>query len=223
MIRSEVFNRDCLEAMKEYPDNYFDLAVVDPPYGIGMGKKKTIGKTGRTYSTTVYKQSNWDFEIPNHEYFKELFRVSKNQIIFGGNYFTNHLPPSQGWFVYDKRQPEGFSMAQAELAFTSFNRSIRMKGFNRALVQNCVSNNKQVALSNAKIHQCQKPVALYDWIFNNYASLGQKILDTHLGSGSSRISAHKAGLDFTGFELDEDYFKASKKRFMNHVAQKTLF
>ena len=98
-----------------------------------------------------------------------------------------------------------------------------MKGFNRALVQNCVSNNKQVALSNAKIHQCQKPVALYDWIFKNYASLGQKILDTHLGSGSSRISAHKAGLDFTGFELDEDYFKASKKIFMNHIAQKTIF
>jgi site-specific DNA-methyltransferase (adenine-specific) len=221
-MNSIVTNEDCMIGMARYPDKWFNLAIVDPPYGIGMGKKKTIGKRGKTYSATIYKQSDWDNAIPSLEYFIELQRVSINQIIFGGNYFAHLLPPSQGWFVYDKRQPEEFSMAHAELAYTSFNRAIRMKHIKRNLVQNCVSNNKAIALTNAKIHACQKPAALYTWLLKNYAKEGDKILDTHLGSGSSRIACYKAGVDFTGFELDKDYYEAQEKRFENFTKQLSI-
>lgn len=142
----KLINADCMEIMAQYPDKYFDLAVVDPPYGINIGMKKTIGKRGKTYSTTVYRQSNWDKAKPTKEYFNELFRVSKNQIVWGGNYFTDCLPPSAGWFIWDKNQPFEFSMAHAELAYTSFNRAIRTYKVKRSEHMNCVSNNKQVAL-----------------------------------------------------------------------------
>ena len=214
---------DNMEYMAKFPDKYFELAIVDPPYEINIGKKKTIGKRGKTYSATIYRQSNWDPCIPKKEYFKELFRVSQNQIIFGGNYFNHFLPPSQGWFVYDKRQPEDFSMAAAELAFTSFDRSIRMKGFKRTDVMNCVSNNKKIAISNAKIHQCQKPIPLYKFLLKNYAKEGDRILDTHLGSQSSRIAAYEMGFDFYGCEIDTDYFNDGCKRFDNAIKQQSLF
>ncbi len=213
---SETYNIDCVEYMKICRDNQFDLAIVDPPYGIGMSKKKTIGKRGKTFSTTIYKQSAWDNAIPDKIYFDELFRVSKNQIIFGANYFTHFLPPSQGWFIYDKRQPEEFSMAHAELAFTSFDRSVRMKGVKRTDMQNCVSNNKQIAMMNVKIHQCQKPISIYEYLLHTYAKEGDKIFDSHLGSQSSRIAAFVLGFDFWGCELDEDYFKEGNARFENH-------
>jgi len=219
----EITNEDNMQLMARYPDNYFELAIVDPPYGINMGKKKTIGKRGKTYSTTNYIQSEWDNAIPKKKYFNELFRVCKNQIIFGANYFNHFLPPSQGWFVYNKNQPDGFSMAQAELAYTSFNRSIRLKSFKRNLVQNCVSNNKQIALANAKIHQCQKPIVLYKYLLDTYAKEGDKILDTHLGSMSIAIACHDYGFNLTGCELDKDYFDKGIKRVKNHVAQQKLF
>ena len=218
-----ILNCDCMDLMAKYPDNYFDLALVDPPYGIGMGKKKTIGKKGKTYSTTTYKQSNWDSKIPDEAYFKELFRVSKDQIIFGANYFTNYLPPSQGWFIYDKRMPENFSMAHAELAFTSFDRAVRMKGVKKTDMQNCVSNNKQKALVNAKIHQCQKPISIYEFILHTYAKENFKILDTHLGSGSSAIASHRAKMQFIGCEIDKEYFEAATKRIKNETLQTTIF
>jgi len=219
----ELTNECNMELMSRYADNHFDLAIVDPPYGIDISKKKTIGKRGKTYSTTNYKKGNWDNSIPPKEYFNELFRVSENQIIFGGNYFTEYLPNSQGWFVYDKRQPEEFSMAHAELCYTSFDRSIRMKGFKRSDVQNCVSNNKKIALANAKIHQCQKPIKLYEWQLKNYAKEGDNILDTHFGSGSIAIACHNLGFELTACELDKDYYNASIKRFKEVTAQKDLF
>ena len=219
---------DNMELMKQYPDGWFDLAVADPPYGIGMGKKKTIGKRGKTFSTTTYKQSNWDFKIPNKEYFIELFRVSKNQIIFGANYFTHFLPPSQGWFVYDKRQPDDFSMAHAELAYTSFDRAIRMKGAKRTDVQNCVSNNKRIAMTNAKIHQCQKPITIYEFILITYAKEGMKILDTHFGSGSIALAVHRANvldkmnLHLTACEIDPEYFEQSVNRIRKSISQQVM-
>ena len=218
-----ITNEDNMELMARYPDNYFELAIVDPPYGINMGKKRTIGKRGKTYSITNYIQSEWDNAIPKKEYFNELFRVSKNQIIFGANYFNHFLPPSQGWFVYNKNQPDGFSMAQAELAYTSFDRSIRLKSFKRNLVQNCVSNNKQIALANAKIHQCQKPIVLYKYLLDTYAKPNDKILDTHLGSGSIAIACHDYGFELTACELDKEYYDKAIQRIKNHVSQQKLF
>lgn len=212
-----------MQLMARYPDNYFELAIIDPPYGIGAANKTTIGKRKNSCVVTKYKKKNWDSVIPPAEYFSELFRVSKNQIIFGANYFTHFLPPSMGWFVYDKRQPENFSMAHAELAFTSFNRAVRMKGFKRNEVQNCVSNNKKIALVNAKIHPTQKPVALYKWLLTNYAKEGDKILDTHLGSFSSVIACLDMGFEITGCELDKEYFENGMKRVNTFKQQLKLF
>ncbi len=196
---SKVYLRDCVSAMKEYPDKYFDLAVVDPPYGIkinmNMGIKK--GQPKR------HKNKDWDNEIPPDEYFKELFRASKNQIIWGGNYFN--LPPTMHFIFWDKLNPDGLSFSDGEMAWTSFNRAIRKYSKRN--------------IDPDKIHPTQKPVALYDWILSNYAEKGMHILDTHLGSGSSRISAEKMGLDFTGFEIDEEYFDDSVQRFNIYKSQ----
>jgi site-specific DNA-methyltransferase (adenine-specific) len=201
-ITSTVYLMDCMEGMKGYADNHFDLAVVDPPYGIDINSSGRLGHYGG-------KGKKWDANIPEETYFNELFRVSKNQIIWGGNYF--YLPPTRCFLIWDKQQPEDVSFASCEFAWTSLNESAKTfyKRPQNADIQ--------------RIHPTQKPVALYDWIFNKYAKPIDIILDTHLGSGSSRIAAERAGLNFMGFELDADYYHAQEKRFKNHVSQLTLF
>ena len=189
----ELLNCDCMEYMATVPDKYFDLAIVDPPYGIG--DKFKGGKTGKMNFNEIVNKG-WD-KVPSDEYFNELQRVSKNQIIWGGNYFN--LPPTRCFIVWDKMISEDFSLAMAELAWTSFDKLAKIY--------------KLQVPKNGKIHPTQKPVKLYEWLLTNYAKKGQKILDTHLGSGSSAIAAHYFGVDFVGCELDKDYFEAAKARF----------
>jgi DNA modification methylase len=198
-IRSVVYLMDCLDGLKQIPDKYFELAIVDPPYGIGISSKPVRQQ---------HKKKEWDDNIPNDKYFDYLFSISINQIIWGGNYFG--LPPTQGFIIWDKVQPEKFSLAMCEYAWSSMQSPAKMW-------------KRSVLAEQDKIHPTQKPVALYEWIIKNYAKESDKILDTHLGSGSSRIAAHKANLPFMGFELDEDYFKASVKRFEQYVSQTRLF
>jgi site-specific DNA-methyltransferase (adenine-specific) len=204
---SEVYNMDCMELMKKYPDKYFDLAVVDPPYGINFAKQHT-GK-----GWVVRDSKDWDKSIPKYKYWEELSRVSKDKIIWGGNYFTEFLPPSMGWIFWDKGQ-RNFSLADGELAWTSFNKALRVFDYSRAKL------NKY----REGTHPTEKPVALYDWIYKNYLPEGGKVLDTHLGSGSNRIAADKAGnIDFTACEIDKDYFDAQEKRFSIYKSQLKLF
>ena len=223
-MKSEAFLMDCMEGMKNTPDKYYDLAVVDPPYGIGFDGNTTVkGKSGKA-STFTDKQHHikkeWDVSRPTAEYFAELQRVSKNQIIWGGNYFADLLPPRKGWIFWDKKitNENNTNFSDGELAWTSFNCILRR--FTYDWIGFGYLNNPQ---REKKIHPTQKPVALYDWIFANYATPGMKILDAHLGSGSSRIAAYKAKLDFTGYEIDAEYFEAQEKRFQIFIAQGTLF
>lgn len=206
-MNSKVFNMDCIEGMKQYPDKYFDLAVVDPPYGIGAENHAGSKNNG----WTQWDKKDWDKGIPTKEYWEQLFRVSENQIVWGANYMTEYLPPKMGWIVWDKGQRD-FSLADGELSWTSFDKATRIFTYARAK-----------ALKEGKIHPTQKPIKLYDWIFQKYAKPTDKILDTHLGSGSSRIAAHKHKLDFTAFELDKEYFDAQEVRFNNFISQGTLF
>ena len=191
-----------MEYMATVPDKYFDLAIVDPPYGINASKG-TWGSSNKG-KVTDYGKKDWDKEIPSDEYFLGLQRVSKNQIIWGGNYFG--LKPSSCWLVWDKLNSADF--ADCELAWTSFESAVRKFTYrwNGMLQQNM--KDKEI-----RIHPTQKPVALYNWLLTNYAKKGQRILDTHLGSGSSAIAAHYFGVDFVGCELDKDYFEAAKARF----------
>jgi site-specific DNA-methyltransferase (adenine-specific) len=203
-----VFNGDCMELMGRYPDGWFDLAIVDPPYGIGESGGKS--RTRKKHKNKVkHLKKCWDNEPPNKEYFDELFRVSKNQIIWGANYFTNYLPPSMGWIFWDKQIGGDFS--DGELAFTSFNRALKM--FTKWSGNNGV----------ARIHPTQKPIDLYRWILDNYAKPDFKILDTHLGSGSHAIAAHYFGCELVASELDSEYYEASKKRFQLVTSQSKLF
>lgn len=207
---SVVYNMDCIEGMKHYPDKWFDLSVCDPPYGIGASEMQMGTGKNKKYS----KWKNWDNETPLLEYFIELFRVSKNQIIWGGNYFTDKLPVSKGWVYWDKMLNKDISFTDGELAWTSFDRvlktaKIQYSGF--------------LGSDNIRIHPTQKPEKLYDWIFKNYAEACMKILDTHLGSQSSRISANKYKLDFVGFETDKEYFDKGNKRYDTFISQTTLF
>ncbi len=190
---------DCMEIMKQYPDKYFDLSCVDPPYGIGIS-----GNPVRQQ----HEKKQWDNAIPTQKYFEELFRVSKNQIIWGGNYFA--LPASQGFIIWDKIQPENFSLAMCEYAWSS--------------IQSPAKIFKQsVLLEHSKIHPTQKPVALYKWLLSRYAKPGDRILDTHGGSGSICIACHDLGFDLTWMELDADYYNAARKRYNEHAAQGALF
>jgi site-specific DNA-methyltransferase (adenine-specific) len=204
MPESKIYNIDCLAAMREMPDKAFELAIVDPPYGIGKD-----GARGDAHRK-AYKFKAWDSDIPTEEYFTELFRASKNQIIWGANYFCKFLPKSMGWVFWDKGQR--ISQSDGELAFTSFERALRVFDCNRF----------HIARDGA-IHPTQKPIALYKWLLQNYAKPGDTILDTHLGSGSSRIAAYDMGFDFTGYELDAEYFNASDVRFKNHISNLKLF
>jgi site-specific DNA-methyltransferase (adenine-specific) len=215
---SEVYLMDCIALMRHYPDKYFDLAVVDPPYGIKAGnvyseKSKVHGNSNAPRK--AYK-IEWDNEIPEQQYWDELFRVSKNQIVWGGNYMTEYLPPSSGWIAWKKRDVK-LDFNQLEFAWTSNLKTgfadILWSGYWQPDMKN-----KEV-----RIHPTQKPKQLYDWIFANYASEGNLILDTHLGSGSSRISANKAKLHFVGCEIDEEYFNKQNKRYEDFVSQMRLF
>lgn len=217
---SEVYNCDCLEYMKTLPDKYFELCIADPPYGINATKMGMGGtKDHRRIARKLYKEHtekgrlnsgsgklkdrvlnrsmiDWDNQVPSKEYFDELFRVSKHQIIWGGNYFD--LPPTRGIICWDKCQPwENFS--QIEMAWTSFDYPAKLYRFDNRTTD--------------KIHPTQKPIALYAWILDNYANQGDKIFDPFLGSGSSRIAAYKKGYDFYACELDKDYYDAQEERF----------
>ena len=205
--KSEVFLTDCMEFMKTCKDNQFDLAVVDPPYGININH--SIGRR-KGDKPSSYKKAYWDNEPPPQEYFNELFRVSKNQIVWGANHFISRMPYNSAcWLMWDKKFSEDVSFAQFELAWTSLDGT-------------CKKFDKHPTQQN-RIHPTQKPIALYDWIYHNYAKPGDTILDTHLGSGSNRISANKAGLDFTACEIDKEYYDAQEKRYQNFIAQQRLF
>ena len=198
-----VTNEDNMQLMARYPDKYFDLAIVDPPYGIG--DKFKGGKNGKMQFNEVVDKG-WDC-VPDELYFKELFRVSKNQIIWGGNYFN--LPPTRCFIVWDKCISDDFSLAMAELAWTSFDKLAKIY--------------KLLVPKNQKIHPTQKPTKLYKWLLDKYAKPTDKILDTHLGSGSIAIACHDYGFELTACELDAEYYEAAKKRFFNHSAQTKLF
>ena len=206
------YNMDCMDGMKEIPDKYFDLAIVDPPYGIGIdGQKESTSKNPK-HNRKEHVRKDWDSAIPKKEYFDELFRVSKNQIIWGGNYFVEHLKKgTKGWIVWDKGQ-HGLTMSDAELAFSSFQKPTRVKVINRVEL-----------LIDGTIHPTQKPIKLYHWLLNNYAKEGDKILDTHVGSASSLIACHDMGFEYLGFELDEDYYRMASERLEAHKAQLSLF
>ena len=221
---------DCMEAMRSMPDNAYDLAVVDPIYGdVTTGGYITGKSRGGVGPHPQYDTSMWSQPKTGKEYFDELFRVSRNQIIFGGNYFVEEIGrDSQGWIVWDKCRPPGTKFADAELAWTSFNRATRIFRFMwNGMCQGTPGNGTKMqgnkALNEVRIHTAQKPVALYRWIFTNYAKPGDKLLDTHLGSGSSRIAAYDLGFDFTGYEIVEDVFIKQEERFSAHSAQCRLF
>ena len=204
MSISIVENRDCLEAMKEFPDKFFDLAIVDPPYAINRFKN---GETSRLRKYGSLKSVN--DERPTKEYFDELFRVSKNQIVWGFNHLCDLLPPTTEFIFWYKHQPvETYS--DGELAWTSFTKTA--KCFDYAYFGN-------IGADTYRIHPTQKPVALYQWILSKYAKQGDKILDTHLGSGSSRIACYNGGFDFWGYEIDKEYFEKQEERFENHTSQ----
>lgn len=219
-MESKVFNCDCLEFMRTIKDKYFDLVIVDPPYGGGYDVKensknvvkKTLTRTGGTWAAKYgVKIASWDI-APGPEYFEELFRVSKNQIIWGGNYFN--LPGTRGFICWRKKNipVEGFTLSPIEYAWSSFNSNAKFCEF--------FSNGTS---TEPRIHPNQKPADLYKWLLRNYAKPGDKVFDSHVGSGSSRIACHDMGFDFTGCEIDKEYFEAQEKRFSEHCAQKELF
>lgn len=208
-MNSVVHNQDCLEAMKQMPDKAFDLAVADPPYGLDIMHG---GGQPRHLDFLSWERKDWDIATPDAEYFAELRRVSLNQIVWGGNYFTDNLPPTQGWIIWDKMSRD-FTFADFEMAWCSFDRAARAFNMSRA----------SAYTHQLKIHPTQKPVALYKWLLTNYAEPGQTILDTHMGSQSSRIAAYDLGFSYVGYEIDEDYFKAGCERFETHCRQPKLF
>jgi site-specific DNA-methyltransferase (adenine-specific) len=200
----KIYNQDCLESMKEMSDNQFDLAIVDPPYGIGNWVQQTGNKRG--------KKVDWNDSTPNKQYFKELERVSKEQIIWGANYY-NCFNNKGGAIVWDKKNPNP-KFSKCEIASYS-----RLKRVDYV----CIKHFGFVSDDNYKIHPCQKPVKLYEWILMNYAKEGDTILDTHLGSGSIAIACHNLGYDLTGYEIDKEYYEAATKRIEQHKTQIRLF
>lgn len=201
-----------MDGIKEFPDDYFDLAIVDPPYGETCNLDGGNGTRNgfREYWSKATEEGNWN-KAPLSEYFLELKRVSKNQIIWGANHLASFLESSSGWIFWDKGQRD-FSFSDGELAYSSFNVRLR-----------AITIHRQELQTESRIHPTQKPIKLYKWLLKNYAKEGDKILDTHLGSQSSRIAAFDMGFDFTGYELDKDYFEAGCKRFNQHKAQLKLF
>lgn len=202
MLGPGFYNMDCMDGMAKFPDKFFELAIVDPPYGISITDSGRLGRYNKN-------STRWDDAVPTDTYFKELFRVSKNQIIWGGNYFN--LPPTRGFVIWDKRQPQGVSFASCEFGWTNFDTSA--KTFYMS----------PISIDELRIHPTQKPIALYKWLLTNYAKPGDKILDTHVGSASSLIACHQLGFEYWGFELDPDYYKAASERLERARAQVSLF
>lgn len=203
----QITNEDCMELMSRYPDKHFDLAIVDPPYGIGIdGQKESINKNPK-YNRKEHVKKNWDNSIPDESYFNELFRVSKNQIIFGGNYFTKYLYPVKGWIFWYKGQND-LTMSDGELIWTSLPIVTRQFTVNRGQLN-----------SQNTFHPTEKPYKIYKYLLNSYSKQGDKILDTHLGSGSIAIACHDYGFDLTACELDKDYFDKAMQRINNHTSQ----
>ena len=218
------YNADCMEHLKDFPDKFFDLAIVDPPYGINVFRTANETRSARAKSKAYKKYAGGDMNAPDPEYFRQLQRISRNQIIFGANHFIDNIAAgysggvaSPCWIVWDKENGQN-DFADCELAFTSFSTAVRIFRFRWAGMLQGDMKNKEI-----RIHPTQKPVALYDWIFSNYTQRGQKIIDTHVGSGSSLIAAHKHGLQFVGFELDPDYYKAAAERYDRETAQLSIF
>jgi site-specific DNA-methyltransferase (adenine-specific) len=217
---AEMRNVDCMEFMSGLPDKAFELALVDPPYGIGASES-FAGETRKSGNgcalKTAFEKKLWDSAIPNKDYFEELKRVSKNQIIWGANYMTNFLPASMGWIVWDKDNGTT-NFSDCELAYTSFDIALRKFLFTwNGMIQGDMKNKEQ------RIHPTQKPIKLYEWLLTNYAKPGDRILDTHLGSMSSVIACLNLGFEVVGCELDSDYFKAGCERVAQSQRQVRMF
>ena len=198
MLEAGFYNMDCMDGMAQFPDKFFELAIVDPPYGIGIGINPV---------RQMHDKKNWDSAVPDEAYFNELMRVSRHQIIWGGNYYN--LPATQNIIVWDKLQPHDFSLAMCEFAWCSIQKPAKMFRYS-------------VLTERNKIHPTQKPIALYKWLLSNYAKPGDKILDTHVGSASSLIACHQMGFEYWGFELDADYYKAATERLNKVKAQVSM-
>jgi len=202
-----ITNEDNMQLMSRYPDKYFELAIVDPPYGININV--SMGRRKGDKKSNYHKFAGGDIEIPSEKYFNELFRVSQNQIIWGGNYMTEYLKPSPCWLLWDKGFSEEVTFAQFEMAWASFTSSAKKYDKHPSQVN--------------RIHPTQKPVALYKWILDKYAKPNDKILDTHLGSGSIAIACHDYGFELTACELDSEYYEKAIQRIKNHTNQTNLF
>jgi site-specific DNA-methyltransferase (adenine-specific) len=200
----KLYNADCMEVMKTFKDKQFDLAIVDPPYGIGMDGNNN-------WSGSKHEVKDWDNGAPSTEYFSELMRISKNQIVWGANHFISRMPfDSKCWLIWDKKN-DGFSFADGEMAWTSFDTAVRFFRYHRG------------QQTDKRIHPTQKPIQLYKWLLQNYAKEGETILDTHFGSLSIGIACHDMKFDLTAIELDRDYYEQAKQRLINHQRQLTLF
>jgi len=217
----KITNEDNMKLMSRYEDNYFDLAIVDPPYGIDHANK--AGKmAGQKFGNAAakkrnYKSKDWDTEIPTPEYFKELQRVSKNVIIFGGNYFAHLLDPKSGWIFWDKDNGSN-NFSDGELAYTSFDCGLRMKKITwNGMIQYDMKNKED------RFHPTQKPIRLYEWVLDTYAKENDKILDTHLGSGSIALACHNRKFSLTACELDTEYYNSAMLRLKEHQQQLTMF
>tara|TARA_R110002153_G_scaffold272334_1_gene440895 strand:+ start:418 stop:1053 length:636 start_codon:yes stop_codon:yes gene_type:complete len=208
-----ITNENNMKLMESYEDNFFDLAIVDPPYGINRGGQEETFTKNPKHKRKHHEQKAWDNETPTKEYFDELFRVSKNQIIWGANYFVEFLNEgTMGWIFWYKGQ-EGLTMSDGEIAYSSFQRATRQVNINRGFI----------ARNGGSIHPTQKPVKLYEWLLDNYAKEGDKILDTHLGSGSIAIACHNRKFNLTACELDKEYFDKAMLRLKIHQQQLTMF
>ncbi len=219
----EITNEDNMLLMARYPDNYFDLAIVDPPYGIGASDYKRGGtKYGNSKAKCkIYTPKDWDNGAPDKNYFNELIRVSKNVIIWGANHFIENIPNSNSscWIVWDKDNGDGSGYADCELAYTNFNTAVRRIKYRWA----GMLQQKMGELKETRIHPTQKPADLYKWLLDKYAKEGNKILDTHLGSGSIAIACHDYGFELTACELDKEYYDKAIQRIKNHTNQTKLF
>ena len=210
---NQITNEDCMDLMARYPDNHFDLAIVDPPYGIGVDGGIGGGVLARK---SDFKKKNWDNESPDKNFFDELLRVSKNQIVWGANHFISKIPyDSSCWVVWNKINGDN-NFADCELAWTSFKTAVRKFDFRwQGMLQGNMGYKKE-----GKIHPTQKPVKLYEWLLKNYAKEGDKILDTHMGSGSIAIACHYMDFDLTACELDKEYYEGNRKNKRTNKTRK---